>query len=263
MNINDYHIIMPGHIIEYFPATQTATVRISNDRQFESSGESDVQMPYGLLYDVPTFTSGGGGWHVTFPIKPGDPCLLNFSQFGYDHWFVDNEDSAGIRDDGHPQPWVGRRFDLADGFVQVGWNNLQTAIANYKANDAEFRNADSAQRVSLKEEGDVEIVTGTTSIVLSNTGTITVNSDTSVTVTSPTVDINASTGVNIVSPAVTMSGTLQVTGAIGGGGAAPSSGLSMTGGGVFSSDVTASGTSLTGHTHAENGDGGGETSPPS
>lgn len=255
MDINDYSILKPGRIVEYFPETQTATVKISNDRQFANSKGKDGQITPGLLYDVPTFTAGGGGWHMTFPIKAGDTCLLSFSQFGYDHWFVNNEDSAGVRDDGHPQPWVNRVFNLADGFAQVGWNTLRTAIADYSGADAELRNADREQRITLKEAGNIEIVAGTTTMVLSPDGTIAVDSDTSVSITSPQQTITATTKVDIVSPLVTMSGNLQVAGAIGGGGAAPTTGINMTGGGTFSADITAAGKSVATHTHLSNGNG--------
>tara|TARA_R110000744_G_scaffold19866_3_gene52173 strand:- start:2242 stop:2919 length:678 start_codon:yes stop_codon:yes gene_type:complete len=191
MNFDDYNFTKPGHIVEYFPVTQTATVRISNDTTYSTSFNDDLTVVPVLLYDVPTFTPGGGNYHITFPIKAGDPCLLTFSEFGYDHWFVDDVDAAGIRSDGHPQPWTRRKFSLADGFCQVGWNNLKTAIEGYSANDSEWRNIDRAQRITLVEDGNIHIATGSTTVNIAPDGNVT-----------------------IVSPVVTMSGDLAVAGTI-------------------------------------------------
>jgi hypothetical protein len=203
MNFDDYHFTKPGHIVEYFPLTQTATVQISNDRTYSTSTEDDLTVAPSYLYDVPTFTPGGGDFHMTFPIKAGDSCLLSFSQFGYDHWFVNNEDAAGVRDDGNPQPWTYRKFNLADGFCQVGWNNLKTAIDGYLADGSEWRNIDRTQRIALQENGDIEVVAGSSTLVMTKDG--------NVTVTAPTTAIVGD---------LTVSGTIVATGEVTGNGIA-------------------------------------------
>ena len=203
MNFDDYHFTKPGHIVEYFPLTQTATVQISNDRTYSTSSADDLTVTPSYLYDVPTFTPGGGDFHMTFPIKAGDSCLLSFSQFGYDHWFVNNEDAAGVRDDGNPQPWTYRKFNLADGFCQVGWNNLKTAIDGYLADGSEWRNIDRTQRIALQENGDIEVVAGSSTLVMTKDG--------NVTVTAPTTAIVGD---------LTVSGTIVATGEVTGNGIA-------------------------------------------
>tara|TARA_R110000764_G_scaffold136946_2_gene224841 strand:- start:559 stop:1230 length:672 start_codon:yes stop_codon:yes gene_type:complete len=203
MNFDDYHFTKPGHIVEYFPLTQTATVQISNDRTYSTSTQDDLTVTPSYLYDVPTFTPGGGDFHMTFPIKAGDSCLLSFSQFGYDHWFVNNEDAAGVRDDGNPQPWTYRKFNLADGFCQVGWNNLKTAIDGYLADGSEWRNIDRTQRIALQENGDIEVVAGSSTLVMTKDG--------NVTVTAPTTAIVGD---------LTVSGTIVATGEVTGNGIA-------------------------------------------
>ena len=83
---------------------------------------------------------------MTFPVKPGDTCLVSFSQFGYDHWLYNDDDAAGTRDDGNPQPWTFRKFNVQDGFAQVGFNTLPRAISGYSATDSEWRNASAGQK---------------------------------------------------------------------------------------------------------------------
>lgn len=282
MKLDDYNIIMPARIVEYFPANQTATVKICNDITTSNSTEDEIQTEPAHLYNVPVFTGGGGGWHITFPVKPDDTCLLNFSQFGYDHWLYKDADKAGVRAGGNVQPWTRRRFSLADGFAQVGWNNIPRAIDSYQSADAEFRNVDRAQRVTLKESGDIEVITGTTKITLSS-DSVTIDSDSTVNVNTATANVTATTAANITAPMTTIDGDLTVTGlstltgavsavasvttplCTAGTVAAGAGAVTLSAAGAASSapmtatEFTAGGVTLTGHTHAENGDGGGTT----
>jgi hypothetical protein len=222
MNFDDYNFTKPGHIVEYFPVTQTATVQISNDRTYSTTSDDDLTVTPSYLYDVPTFTPGGGNFHMTFPIKAGDPCLLSFSQFGYDHWFVNNEDAAGIRSDGYPQPWTNRKFNLADGFCQVGWNNLKTTIDGYLADGSEWRNVDRTQRIALQENGNIEVVAGTSTLVMTKDGVVTVTAPTTAIIGNLTVD-----------------GTIAATG-----------GISTDATVIATGEVTGNGIALSTHTHA-------------
>lgn len=226
----NYEFQKPGRIVEYFPATQTATVKICNDRTYSTSEVDEEQVTPGLLYDVPVHTPSGGGWAMTFPIEAGEPCLLSFSQFGYDHWFVNNSDSAGVDSDGSPQPWTRRRFDLADCFAQVGFNNLQTVVSDYQANHSEWRNEDRTTRIALMSSGQVQIISGSTSIQVLPSG-----------------------DVIIMAPEVSMSGDLQVDGDLNVGGTitTPTS--------VTTPSAIVDGKELGGHTHSQGNDSGGDS----
>jgi hypothetical protein len=255
MNLDDYEFQKPGRIVEYFPATQTATVKISNSRTYDSSSIDDDQVEPVFLYEVPVFTAGGGGWHMTFPIKPNDPCLLSFSEFGYDHWFVDNKDSAGILDDGDPQHWTERRFSLDDGFAQVGWNNLPTAIQSYHATHSQWRNDVANQVISLNSD---------TSITVTSPISLTVNAP-AVTVIGSTVDLNTSTKITMTCPDVEITGDLLVGGDITGEANATITGIVSAASSAFTGAMASlsamiGGISMTSHTHEESG--GENTLPP-
>ena len=208
--IDDYNIQMPGRIESYDPVTQLGVVRISNDKTYSNSTETSKQRKRVLLRDVPVQTPGGGDWHMTFPIKKGDACLISFSQFGYDHWLYEDKDSAGVRSDGQPQTWTNRRFSIRDGFAQVGFNTVPRAIADYSATDSEWRNVDRVQRITLEEAGNIHIAAGST--------TINITKDGDVTITAPTTAIV---------------GDLTVTGSV-----------------VAQGEVTGNGIDLSTHTHA-------------
>lgn len=173
MDFSDYHIIMPGRIVSYDPVEQLASIRISLDRVFSESTEPEKIVGRDPIVDVPVFTPSGGGWSLTFPIKAGDTCLMLFSQFGYDHWLFDNKDSAGVRIDGNPMPWTKRVFSLSDGLAIVGFNTIPQAIADYHADDSEWRNDNADQKIALKVDGTIEL-NSLVGIVL-NAPTVTIN----------------------------------------------------------------------------------------
>jgi len=174
MNWEDYNIVMPGRVVEYFPATQTATIQVSAERIFYSATDSESTIKRGKLMDVPVHTVSGGGYSVTMPIKAGDTCLMLFSQFGYDHWLWLDKDSAGSFAK-NPAPWLRRTFSNKDGLAIVGLNTIPRAIPNYSATDAEFRNTELTQYISLREAGDIDIVgPAAGSLELATTYTVTV-----------------------------------------------------------------------------------------
>lgn len=229
--IDDYNFSMPGRIVSYDPVEQLSTVLISNLRTYSNSDSTERQSKRVQLVDVPTYTPGGGGWHMTFPIKPGDPCMLSFSQFGYDHWLFEDKDSAGVRQDGQPMPWTERRFSLRDGFCQVGWNNIPKAVTSYHATASQWRNSEADQVISLNSDK---------SITLTSPVALTVNAP-AVQVICETSEVTASTSASVTSPTTTINGDLDVTGAI----TAPS--------------VVVNGVEVDGHDHL--GDSGGTTGP--
>ena len=152
----DYKIVMPGRIVEYFPENQTATILISGERLHRSTVALGELVENTHLLHVPVHTASGGGYSITMPIKPDDTCLLMFSQFGYDHWMFENKDLGG-EISGTAAPWLNRKFSDKDGFAIVGLNPIPRAIENYSATDAEFRNMDLTQYISLRESGVIDI----------------------------------------------------------------------------------------------------------
>ena len=153
----DFNIVVPGRIVEYFPLNQTATILISGERLYDSATELGALAERAHLLDVPVHTASGGGYAITMPIKPGDTCVVMFSQFGYDHWLFNDEDLGG-KYAGAAAPWLKRRFSEKDGFAIVGLNTIPRAITDYNPTDAEFRNSDLTQFLALRESGDINIV---------------------------------------------------------------------------------------------------------
>lgn len=204
---HDLSIIYPGRILEYFPETQTATVKISSEVFYDTSDNIDEIAERTKLHNVPVHTPSGGGWAVTFPIKEGNSCVLIFSQEGYDHWLYDDSDTAGL-DAGRPSPWLKREFSEDDGFALVGFNTLPQAIQSYSATASQWRNNDATQVISLNPDNSIDITSN---------APVTINC-TAATVNSETVAINATSSATITSPKTTIDGDCDVTGILTAGG---------------------------------------------
>ena len=178
MDWRDYDIIYPGRIIAYYPADQTADIRIYETHAVRTSEENDLEVGQTILYQVPVHTASGGTWALTFPIKPGDTCLVCFSQVGYDHWLFDDKDVPGYDKNGRLPPWTYRKFDLSDGFAVVGFNTIPRAVTGYSATGSEWRNVDSSQMVALNEDGSIDVKAGSTVLNLTKDGNVTLDVNT-------------------------------------------------------------------------------------
>lgn len=246
---DDYNIVLPARIISYDATTQTASVQVSAQRLVDSADRQEATTGRIPLEDVPVHTASGGGWAMTFPIKPGDTALLLFSQIGYDHWLWADQDSAGLVA-GRAAPWLKRRFSQRDGLCLVGFNSIPRAVQDYSATDSQWRNSDATQKISLNDDAS-----------------ITIDTDVSLTVNAPSVVINCTTAlvaaaatVTLDAPLTTVTGNLLVAGAIGGGGAAvPATGMEVTGPISATGDVSSGSHTLDTHIHA--GDGGDNSGP--
>lgn len=93
----DIHVSMPGIIKTYDSARQRASVQPAVKRGFVSEdGIRDVEtLP--VVHEVPVKFQGSGGHSITFPVSPGDECLLIISSVSLEAWLrrggvVDPED---------------------------------------------------------------------------------------------------------------------------------------------------------------------------
>lgn len=103
------HTCMPGRIVSYDAGDQRAEVRPLLGRALNDGSQESLP----ILNDVPVvFPRSGGAW-MTFPVKPGDGCLLIFSERSLDEW-------KGSSDEVFPED--SRAFDLSDAVAIMGLN---------------------------------------------------------------------------------------------------------------------------------------------
>lgn len=266
--LEEVNTCYPAKVVSFDAVTQTVSCKLSIETYFTDRRLSYTKMNAPLLIDVPVHTLQGGGWSITFPIKEGDDCLVLFAQRGYDHWLYSGAQETGLID-GQPTADHLRAFSIRDAICLVGIKPIPSAIQNYSSEDVELRNTDRSQRVVLKANGDIEMITGTNINV--NANVVNINSK-EANVVADKVDVQSQTtkikgtDVTVDCPLTKFTGAIQVAGGISMGGGAKTAicdikgNLQVQGSGTMTGDFVAAGKSVSTHTH--NDAEGRPTSPP-
>ena len=254
MNLSEVNTCYPAKVVAYDPSTQIAQCVLQVEDYYTGLDYSFRKQEAPVLVDVPVMTMQAGAFMMTFPVSVGDDCLLLFAQKGYDHWLYSGASETGLLNE-QPTPDHYRAFDLSDGICIVGLRPIPRAIPNYNPEDAELRNEANNQKIVLKANGDIEILTESKLNITAQ----------EVNVKAPTVNVESDM-VTVKSPMTKFTGSIEVGGNISMGGGAKSGicdikgTLKVSGAGDFQGDVVAQGTSVHGHTHI--GNSGKPTSPP-
>jgi hypothetical protein len=119
-------------IIQSFDAVaQTVTVRLVTTENIIKAGAVVQQDPY-LLSDVPIIMPRAGGFAITFPIQPGDECIVHFCDKSFDAWHQSGDDTNN--------QIVWRRHDLSDGVAAFAVWSTPNALAAYSTDSMQIRN---------------------------------------------------------------------------------------------------------------------------
>ena len=124
--LSSLHCALPGIVTAFDPVTQTATVQPAMRSRL--SGSSDTLL-LPLIHDVPVFFPGSRHAAMTFPIEPGDECLLIFADSAIDRWFETGEAEA---------PDSTRHHDLSDAFAFVGFRSRPNALPEFPSEPSFF-----------------------------------------------------------------------------------------------------------------------------
>ena len=221
---------IPGIIQSFDPEALTCEVQPAiKGRRREADGTIKVEnLP--LLLDCPVVFPRGGGCSLTFPIKPGDECLVVFASRGIDFWWQ----NGGIQPP--PEP---RMHDLSDGFVIPGPYSQPKKIGNVNTSAVQLRSDDG--------EAYLEINPDSHDIKINTSGDFSSNCK-NFSLTAENVSFNCNK-FDVNSPQINLNG------AINGGG---SGGANAT----FTGDVKAGSVSLKTHTHKGTQPGNGNTGQP-
>lgn len=214
-------------IVKSFDGRQTVTVQITSHGQ-DNSGQA---LPVGLLVDVPVQFPRGGGFAVTFPIKPGDEGLVVFSDRCIDGWF--STGAPGIPPD-H------RQHDLSDAMFIPGISSLKRVISDFRNDAIVMRQLSGPGYVSIDESGNVDV-----------DGAL-------MTVHCPAKFMKPVTMLDTL----TVNGLFTYTAGMSGSSSEEGSVATITGNMDIIGEVTINGMKVSIHKHNENGDGGGVTDGP-
>jgi Phage protein Gp138 N-terminal domain len=172
--LRDLHTCLPGQIVSFNPATQTAVVQPSIKRVFvvnnpgQGATVSQVNLP--LCVDVPVQFPGGNGYALTFPVVAGDECWLMFSERAIDFWFQNG---------GQQLPSEYRLHDLSDAVATVGLRSQPNVVADFSTSACELRSRDGSIKISLSSSGIIfaGAVTFLNAVNMNNNLTVTGNAD--------------------------------------------------------------------------------------
>lgn len=126
-----------GTIVSFNPTKQTVRVKINYKKTFyEPVGNGSLRyaaknIDYPILADVPIIVISGGSANLTMPIKPGDSCLILFSDRDIDNWHT----TGDIVPLGSA-----RMHSISDGIALVGLNSIVDSIESYDTDRAVLRN---------------------------------------------------------------------------------------------------------------------------
>jgi hypothetical protein len=110
----NFNCVQVGSIISYDPAKNTASVQIQMKRQLPNNTVVD----YPPLQDCPVVFLSGGSSYLSFPIEPGDSCVILFNDRDIDTWYTTGSSNV---------PPSARAHSLSDGIILVGVRNQSNA----------------------------------------------------------------------------------------------------------------------------------------
>ena len=171
---------LPGEVVEYFSATQTASVRTTIKVKISAPDGSFEWVEVPMLVDCPVLFPSGGGYTLTFPVVPGDECLVVFSSRCIDGWWQ----SSGAQ-----IPPDTRLHDLSDGFVLLGPRSQprrttpapSTSGVELRSDDRSvyIRIANADKKVEVVTTGPASVTAGGT--IALNAPTVAITGDLTVT----------------------------------------------------------------------------------
>jgi hypothetical protein len=112
------HTSMPGVVVAYNPALQTADVQPVIERAVPTSDGDIEHERLPVIHNVPVEWPGGGGYAMVFPILPGDFVWLIFSEVATAKWRATGQIS---------EPGDLRRHDLS--YAMALWSRGPAAGA--------------------------------------------------------------------------------------------------------------------------------------
>jgi hypothetical protein len=141
---------LPGIVVSYDATQGTVTVQPAIQLQYTDpdTGATSWQNINQLIH-VPVVFMGGGAFVTTYPIQPGDECLVIFADRCIDSWWA----KGGIQ-----QQFKLRLHSLSDGIAIVGPRSLARLIPNVSTTTVQLRSLDGSTYVELAPGGQANIV---------------------------------------------------------------------------------------------------------
>lgn len=187
---------MPGIVQGYSAEQQTVSVEVSIKMQLQQPDGSWIWEAIKPLVDCPVVFPSGGGFTLTFPVKPGDECLVVFANRCIDAWWQ----SGGVQIQADL-----RMHDLSDGFALLSPRSQPRVLTpTASITGVELRSDTRTSFVRIDEDDNV-FVTAENNIAADAGGDV---------YASAGVDaaISAAGVVSVVAPTINISGNVNIIG---------------------------------------------------
>lgn len=116
------------------PVNQTASATVNYKKtQFQRDTEGTyvaTTIDYPILLDCPVIFLGGSAGALTFPVTPGDECLVLFNDRDIDNWFKGSSGSAVA---------TPRLHSFSDGVIIVGVRSTANSLQDFNSTEAELK----------------------------------------------------------------------------------------------------------------------------
>lgn len=226
---------LPGVVQSFDPVAMTVSVQPAIKGRVSLPDGSAVSVSLPLLVDVPVVFPCGGGYTLTFPVAPGDDCLVVFASRCIDGWWQ----VGGVQ-----EPLETRMHDLSDAFCLVGPRSQPAVIPDVSTTTTQLRTDDGQVYVELAQDGQV-VTINTPGRVVINAAQVEINASESFQVNTAEAEIAAGSSLTMDTPQTDVTGAVAIANAGGAAQACTFQGTIKTTGG----DVQADGVSLKGHVH--------------
>ena len=156
--MTEAHFRAPATIVSYDPTTQSASVQPSLMRKY--NGPAGVDIPPVALPQinlVPVVFPGSRTSWLRFPLYPGDPVMLHFSDRSLDLWWT----QGGMLD-----PAISHKFSLADAICVPGLRSKSEAIQP-KGLTTSLELVNGPTRIEIMAGGQVAISNGVVELLQS------------------------------------------------------------------------------------------------
>ncbi|WP_257756651.1 Gp138 family membrane-puncturing spike protein [Burkholderia glumae] len=183
----DIWTALPGIIDSFDGDAQTVVIQPGIKMPIRAGDGTVTTVALPQLVDCPAQFPSGGDCTMTFPVAPGDECLVVFSSRCIDAWWQ----SGGVQEQAE-----NRMHSLSDGFALLGFRSKPRVLANVSTTSAQLRSDDGTTYVDLNPTA----------------GTLKLVAPGGLEIDAPTVKVNATASVEVNSPQSTFDGALTVKG---------------------------------------------------
>ena len=146
--LSNIHTALPGQIVSYDFTTQKASIQPTINKVWSDG----TKIPLPILENVPVIFPESGGASITFPVLPGDTCLIIFAERSIDEWKTNG---------GLVNPVDPRKFDFTDAVAIMGLKPFNASFPP-RTNNTDLVINFAGSSISITPTGAIKINTAST-----------------------------------------------------------------------------------------------------